>query len=779
MVVDEGGGGGGVVEELVEEVGLVLRKRGRRAVHGAVSGTTAIPWRSSRSSSRRSSRRRLLQRLKDWEEAWSPPPPWDREEAQSALRGTQPGSFLVLRDHVTCRPRLLCVATDGHVTEREILFSDRVCQLSGSRLSFPDVFQLLLFCSFSRDVLPEVLRLPPWIFSESPESSELGPKMWLSASSENPPEEKSEALGSVLCCLQMTSSNGALCVVNPLYLHEHGDEWLMQRPLAQRPLAQMPPAQRSLVQRPLAQSSRTSDLRRDQRRLSGTRPWSGAGLIPKRAVSLDQEPAPDLGDSSGVVRARSADSSKTPVSSGPASSTSGVVLRRPSRDSPIATSSPITTSSPSAPSPLAPVSHMSPSPHRVSWIQDGVWLPPPSPPSLLHLPSMELDSLSVSSVEEDPDPLSGLASSSHRLADKVRHRFSAVGQALGGLVCPKRRFRYRVQEMSDRRGSVFADGVRTFVDGFLQKSPERDGLTEFLQEVRASLTALRETLLEHVEIQGLLDAMTDMTDAEIDILVERSIHKVALKPVASHLYGCIQTSRSSDGILDRLQRNQRPLQAGGVGQLGGSEGVGVPDQVTLERIRERWDTMHEAYSPNKKVEVLLKVCKNIYHCMSAGTESTGAVLGADDFLPCLSWVLLQSDVVALQVDTEYMMELLDPTQLQGEGGYYLTSLYAALFFISSFRTRRAVRQLSVEAQQSLSQWHRRRTLHCDHPPRRKLPHTIHSRGGEGGEEVPQRGRGRGGEEVPQPGRGRGGEGSEEGEGGPRDSELRLKKWKDV
>lgn len=43
------------------------------------------------------------------------------------------------------------------------------------------------------------------------------------------------------------------------------------------------------------------------------------------------------------------------------------------------------------------------------------------------------------------------------------------------------------------------------------------------------------------------------------------------------------------------------------------------------------------------------------------------MFGADDFLPCLTWVLLRSDVVTLQLDTDYMMELLDPTQLQGEG----------------------------------------------------------------------------------------------------------------
>lgn len=55
------------------------------------------------------------------------------------------------------------------------------------------------------------------------------------------------------------------------------------------------------------------------------------------------------------------------------------------------------------------------------------------------------------------------------------------------------------------------------------------------------------------------------------------------------------------------------------------------------------------------------------------------------------------------------MELLDPLQLQGEGGYYLTTLFGALYHISTFNT--VSRQLSVEAQNSIRQWQRRRTIH--------------------------------------------------------------------
>ncbi|XP_055022844.1 ras and Rab interactor 2 isoform X3 [Boleophthalmus pectinirostris] len=626
-----------------------------RAVHSPVNGTTAIPWRSSRK------RLTLLERLRGCEEAWCPKEPWSKEEAQAALSGAPTGSFLVLRNTLTREPHLLCVSSsDQHapVTESNILCTGKVFHLSGSRLSFSDLTQLVLFYSFTRDVLPVCLCLPQWIYNVTENKdypSEFHPNMWLNASSE-PSEEHSNNNTSVMCTIQLTSSSGALCVINPLYLHEHGDEWLTQKTTR-------------------IQSTVPTKYKRDNRRLSTTRAWSGAGLHNKRAISLEQEPPVPTYENTGLTRARSADSSKNPDPTAPAeppTPPSGVVLRRPSRDSPL-TSPSTAISRPFS----APVSsedhHNSPapqSPHRVSWVEDGIWLPPPKVPSHLNPPSLELDSLSISSIEEEQDPATPTSTphspSTQRLANKVKNRFSAVGQALGGLVSQKKKLNYRVQEISERKGATFGESVKLFVEAILQKSPEKDGLTEFLQDVRASLTSLREMLLDNTEIQVLLDSMTDISDAEFDIFVEQSIHKVALKPLSSHLYGCIQTSRSSDGTLDRLLSNKPRLQYSGMEQLGGSAGVGVPDSTTLESIRQKWDIMHKAYSPNKKVQILLKVCKTIYHSMSINSNNTGAVFGADDFLPCLTWVLLQCDLITIQVDTDYMMELLDPTQLQGE-----------------------------------------------------------------------------------------------------------------
>lgn len=147
-------------------------------------------------------------------------------------------------------------------------------------------------------------------------------------------------------------------------------------------------------------------------------------------------------------------------------------------------------------------------------------MPPPRPDSLLHPPSLELDSLSISSIEEEQDsqtPSPVPSHSAHRLADKVIHRLSAVGQALGGLVSQKKRLTNRVQDLSEKKGGAFAEAVKVFVEMTLKKGADPDGVTgsEFLQEVRSSLTSLRETLLDFPEIQALLDSITDLSDAEI------------------------------------------------------------------------------------------------------------------------------------------------------------------------------------------------------------------------------------------------------------------------
>ncbi|XP_077063707.1 ras and Rab interactor 2 isoform X1 [Siphateles boraxobius] len=638
----------------------------------------------------------LLRGLRMCQDAWAPKSPWDSHGAHAALWGRPCGSFLVVQGSLS-QDQLLCVsvADSGEpVKEFPIKTTGTALQLQTSHLAFPDLFQLLHFYTLSRDVLPVCLLVPSWVYTiiNLPDHLVplLGPKTWLCPSPDLQADSMtSETQGTaempetVMCTIQVTAANGALCFINPLYLQEHGDDWLTQSPA-------------SPVNRPIG-------LRRDKR-LSTTRAWEGRGLR-LRSSTLAEDNSSSLDHDKG---------SSSPVSP---STPGGVVLRRASKDDPLKRAS---TDSIQSPLPQ--------SPHRVSWIEDKIWLNSPLPSSLLHPPCLELDSLSVSSMEEEFEPASSpsLPSPRFQLADKMKNRLSAVGQALGGLVSPQRRLSKRVQEMAERRTGAFAEAVRAFVEDTLTGGAA-PGVTEMLQDMRSALTNLREMLFDCPEIQSITDSFGDIPDFELDALLELALHKVALKPVYTHLYVTLKTSRRDDGTLQRLEANKSTLENRSLEELEGAAGAGVPDSSMMDKIQHRWTAMHEAYSPSKKVDTLLKVCKNIYHSMNANAKP-GTVFGADDFLPCLTWVLLRSDLAILQVDTDYMMELLDPMQLQGEGGYYLTSLYAALFYISSFQPRLAKRQLSAEAHQSLSQWHRRRTLHGNQSRRSRNRRTIRRHG---------------------------------------------------
>jgi hypothetical protein len=56
--------------------------------------------------------------------------------------------------------------------------------------------------------------------------------------------------------------------------------------------------------------------------------------------------------------------------------------------------------------------------------------------------------------------------------------------------------------------------------------------------------------------------------------------------------------------------------------------------------------------------------------MTANTNAvcvSGCLYGADDFLPMLTYVLAQCDMPQLDNEILYMMEVLDPSLLHGEG----------------------------------------------------------------------------------------------------------------
>ncbi|XP_061407436.1 LOW QUALITY PROTEIN: ras and Rab interactor 2-like [Lethenteron reissneri] len=361
----------------------------------------------------------------------------------------------------------------------------------------------------------------------------------------------------------------------------------------------------------------------------------------------------------------------------------------------------------------------------------------------------ELDSASMSSMEEEEDdeeeeeegifgevlevdetessyqtPPALRRSTALALRGKVRSSFRKFSEVLHLLLTPERRVVRKIVELAQEKRSYFGSLLQDYITFIQENGNNYQSSSDLLQAVRQLLNQLKAYLLHTHELDPPIESL--IPDSDIDAVIEKALHKCLLKPLKGQVDAWMRDFRSVDGSARRLRENLQLARessladfgAGGVGGAAGGAAGGagagaavrlpnVPDAACLERIRVTLAHMHATYSPSKKVLLLLKACKFIYDAMGSGL---GTMFGADDFMPVLMYVLARCDMPFLDMEVEYMMELLDPSLLSGEGGYYLTTVYGALFLLKNYHQEEAGWRLKTDARDSLRQWHRRRTV---------------------------------------------------------------------
>ncbi|XP_070699048.1 ras and Rab interactor 3 [Pempheris klunzingeri] len=362
----------------------------------------------------------------------------------------------------------------------------------------------------------------------------------------------------------------------------------------------------------------------------------------------------------------------------------------------------------------------------------GMRMPPPSP---VRRPDVSLyspqggavlgtdpDSCSTSSTEEEGEPNQEQDQNHNRPAesrspkitvrrtpttvmlDRARYRLSTV---LTGLISHDRRLTQRIVELARDPLSYFGNLVKEHRAFTLETMLKHSSSTELLQEIRQMVTQLKSYLLQSTELQAMLEPQHQYSQDKLENIAEAALCKSVLKPLRESIYQCLEKLHSNSSSLKQLAQNQSVVLGSTTTALGIT--TAVPESSAMEKISIKLNNLHLEYSPQKKIELLLKACKIIYDSMSV--SSPGRAHGADDFLPVMMYVLARSNLSALQLDVEYMMELMDPSLALGEGSYYLTTTYGALEHIKTFdQQRTATRQLSREVQDSIHRWERRRTL---------------------------------------------------------------------
>ncbi|XP_077708697.1 ras and Rab interactor-like protein isoform X1 [Canis aureus] len=337
-----------------------------------------------------------------------------------------------------------------------------------------------------------------------------------------------------------------------------------------------------------------------------------------------------------------------------------------------------------------------PAPHRVSWVEG-----PLSPE--VHHAGPALASLVEETEKEDKDENedeneADFRDEENEPEDVLTHHIQALARARGSYV--GRQFQgLRARLTSNTRG------------------PHRpgDAATELLQDVRHLLTDLQDHLSKDPDVRAVFGSLgpgTPQKDDGLGAAVEAALCRAVLAPLKPALWTRLRTLRA--GELRRLRQRQVALRAGA--GPPGAQGAGLagqgPAPALRSRIHARLAHLHAACAPRRKVALLLAVCSDVYAGLARGENQEP--LGADAFLPALTEELIWSPHIGeTQLDVEFLMELLDPDELRGEAGYYLTTWFGALHHIAHYQpdAGRAPQGLSSEARASLRQWHSRRTLH--------------------------------------------------------------------
>lgn len=97
--------------------------------------------------------------------------------------------------------------------------------------------------------------------------------------------------------------------------------------------------------------------------------------------------------------------------------------------------------------------------------------------------------------------------------------------------------------------------------------------------------------------------------------------------------------------------------------------------------------LQEAELPFEKLDYLLNAMTMIVENTIDPESSSKDVrhFGCDDFLPLLAYVVCKTSFQFAEIESEYIFGLMMPTVMNGQAGYYTTSLCSAAASLKDFK----------------------------------------------------------------------------------------------
>lgn len=256
----------------------------------------------------------------------------------------------------------------------------------------------------------------------------------------------------------------------------------------------------------------------------------------------------------------------------------------------------------------------------------GTKIPPPirRPDVSLYSPQggaalgADLDSCSTSSTEEEAElnqeqepnhsspadgrcGKAGVRRTPTVMLDRARHRLSTV---LTGLIFHDGRLTKRIVELARDPLSYFGNLVKDHRAFTLETMSKHSTSTELLQEIRQMMTQLKNYLLQSTELQALLEPQHQYNQEKLENIAEAALCKSVLKPLKEPIYKSLEKLHTDVGSMKQLEQNQAVVLGSTTTALGIT--TSIPEAAAMEKINTKLNKLHQEYSPQKKIELLLK-----------------------------------------------------------------------------------------------------------------------------------------------------------------------------
>nr|XP_027203919.1 protein sprint-like isoform X1 [Dermatophagoides pteronyssinus] len=269
-----------------------------------------------------------------------------------------------------------------------------------------------------------------------------------------------------------------------------------------------------------------------------------------------------------------------------------------------------------------------------------------------------------------------------------------------------------VFELASRKDNTFAKSIDNFIE--CTKETTDPNPSVILGYVRQFMNGMKNYLIKHGEgdfinvVQNERSRLKPNQFLNIDSILEVSLQKLIIKPLKNFLYELFIRSHTMSGSLKILSTNIKLAQNKSPEELGIRPELLPIEPRIMAEIQKNLRRLQQSYSPIKKLEHLLKCIAilngNFKEKLSkfdgdnnkqqkTKQSKSNRAFNGDDLLPMLVYLIVHCGVISAEIESEYMLGLLHPSILNGEGSYYLTVLSSAIQVLKTMYTADNARSL--------------------------------------------------------------------------------------